>query len=153
MKLAITFITIIVLSGLSYLGITDYQNYSFDSSTSFSFARANIDINNGQLLTFLTISITFIVFAVITLKQKFNKKLNNIMLLLSSSILILTITVYTTKANWVNESAMKPEDVRMSLQLLFLIFLVFQFILVNFLIVGAVKTGELIGKTQKSNIS
>jgi len=153
MKLALPIAIIIIVSGLSYLGIADLEKYSLDSSSSFSFVKAIININNGQLLTYITMIISFIVFAIITLKLKFTEKFSNIMLLLSTSVLIVAITVFTTKVNWINESEMKPEEVRMSLQLLFLLFLSFQLILIGFLIVGAIKTGELFGKQNKKHIA
>ena len=153
MKLALPIVIIIVISGLSYLGIADSEKYSFDNSSSFSFLKAIIHINNGQLLTYITMTVSFTVFAIITLKQKFIEKLSNIMLLLSTSVLIVAITIFTSKVNWINESEMKPEEVRMSLQLLFLLFLSFQLILIGFLIVGAIKTGELFVKENKSHIA
>ena len=90
----------------------------------------------------------FIFYAVTSIKQKFTEMLNNVMLLLSTSLLVVTISFFTSRINWINESEMKPEEVRMSLQFLFMLFLLFQLVLLVFLVIGGIKTGELKSKSK-----
>jgi magnesium-transporting ATPase (P-type) len=142
-KASIVLVSAIIISIMAYYGIADFENEAQPGDTSFSFGNAIVHIENGQLLFYLSCIVFFAVYAVVAIKQKFKKMSTNISLLISTGFLIMLITFFSTRANWMNESAMKPEEVRMSLQALFLILIAIQILLIGFLIVTSIKIGEL----------